>query len=164
MGPTCSLVYENEPLEKNSMTQPPRQLTTTFLQWRELSISIVQGLVITGGTIGLYQYAVANGYNEVLTRSMVFTALVVANIFLTLTDRSFYYSIFTAMRYRNNLMVIALSVTIALLVALLYIPVINTFFGFVPLSVMHIGIAAAVGFVSVIWFELFKLIRRIRKK
>lgn len=164
MGPTCSLVYENEPLEKNSMTQPPRPISTTFLQWRELSISIIQGLVITAGTILVYQYAVSGGFSEDLSRSMVFTTLVVANIFLTLVDRSFYYSIFTAMRYRNNLMIIALVLTTALLLGLIYLPGVNTFFGFIQLSVMHISMAALVGFVSVIWFELFKLIRRSRKK
>src|SRR5690625_3657120 len=55
MGPTCSIVYENEPMEKNTMLQRPRVITDTFLNWRELSISIVQGLVITLGLLFIYQ-------------------------------------------------------------------------------------------------------------
>jgi Ca2+-transporting ATPase len=163
MGPTCSLVYENEPLEKNSMMQPPRPMTTTFLQWRELSISVIQGLVITAGSLGVYQYAVHSGYDEALTRSMVFTTLVIANTILTLVDRSFYYSIFTAMRYRNDLMVIVLSVTAALLMAMLYVPFLQRFFGFEPMSALQFGLSALAGFVTVIWFEFYKLIKRIRK-
>ena len=162
MGPTCSLVYENEPLEKYSMTRPPRRMTATFLQWRELSISVVQGLIIACGTMGIYQYAVSSHYDENLTRTMVFTTLVIANIILTLVDRSFYYSIITAFSYKNNLLVIALSVTIALLLGLLYVPFLSKFFGFAPLSLMQFGIAALVGTVTVIWFELYKLI--LRKK
>jgi len=164
MGPTCSLVYENEPMEKNSMQQPPRQMTTTFLQWRELSISVVQGLVIACGTLGVYQYALYLGHDELLTRSMVFTTLVVANIFLTLVDRSFYYSIFTSMSYRNNLLLIVLAVTISCLFAMLYISVLQHFFGFARLTAVQLGISAAVGFVVVIWFEFYKLIKRMVKR
>ena len=47
MGPTCSIIYENEPMEKNTMSQKPKILNTNFFNWKELSISIIQGLVIT---------------------------------------------------------------------------------------------------------------------
>src|SRR5690606_18857835 len=30
MGPTCSIIYENEPMEKNTMLQKPRPFSTTF--------------------------------------------------------------------------------------------------------------------------------------
>ena len=34
MGPTCSIVYENEPLEANIMQQKPRVITNTFFQFK----------------------------------------------------------------------------------------------------------------------------------
>ena len=163
MGPTCSLVYENEPLEKNSMNQPPRLITTTFLQWREIWISVLQGLIIACGTMGIYQFAVIKGYNENLTRTMVFTTLVVANIFLTLVNRSFYYSVIVSLRYKNNLMWIALAGTVLLLAALLYIPFMSRFFRFSQPNLIQVGIASLIGFASVIWFELYKLIKRRTK-
>ncbi|OJV47844.1 MAG: haloacid dehalogenase, partial [Chryseobacterium sp. 39-10] len=89
MGPTCSIVYENEPIEKNAMQQKPRKMTETFLNWRELSISIIQGLMITVGVLFAYQLAVQSGSNEETTRAMVFTTLIFANVFLSLTNRSF---------------------------------------------------------------------------
>jgi Ca2+-transporting ATPase len=149
MGPTCSLVYENEPIEKNSMDQPPRKMTDTFLQWREISISVLQGLVIVVGTMAVYRYAVAKGYNEDLTRTMVFTTLIVANIFLTLVNRSFYYSVITSLKYKNNLMWIALSGTFA-----------RDFFKFSSLSLVQLVISSLIGFLSVIWFEGYKFIKR----
>jgi Ca2+-transporting ATPase len=72
MGPTCSIIYENEPMEKNTMTQPPRPFTITFFEWKELFTSIIQGLVITAGTLAVYLYAVDQGQNELVTRTMVF--------------------------------------------------------------------------------------------
>lgn len=102
MGPTCSIVYENEPLENNTMQQKPRPFTTTFFNFKELTTSIIKGLLITVGTLAAYQYAVYQGFSESLTRTMVFTVLVAANIFLTLVNRSFYYSIFTIFRYKTT--------------------------------------------------------------
>jgi hypothetical protein len=84
MGPTCSIIYENEPLEKNAMLQKPKAIANTFFNWKELSLSIIQGLTITIGTLFIYQYSVYLRYNEELTRTMVFSVLVIANIFLTL--------------------------------------------------------------------------------
>ncbi|MFC7522359.1 cation transporting ATPase C-terminal domain-containing protein [Parapedobacter sp. GCM10030251] len=72
MGPTCSIVYENEPMERNTMQRPPRIMTDTFLNGRELLISIVQGLVITASVLFAYQLTVQAGGSEEKTRTMVF--------------------------------------------------------------------------------------------
>ena len=162
MGPTCSIVYENEPMEKNTMKQAPRPFTTTFFNWKELSTSIIQGLVITLATLFIYQYSVINGYDEALTRTMVFTTLITANIFLTLVNRSFYYSIFTTMRYKNNLVFLVIGLTIVITGLLLYINPLTNFFGFEHLTFTQIILNVGVGIVSVIWFELVKWRKRTK--
>lgn len=160
MGPTCSIIYENEPLEKNLMNQKPRPMTTSFFSWKELATSIIQGLFITVGTLFTYQYAVQNGYNEAITRTMIFTVLITANIFLTLINRSFYYSIITTSGYKNNLVLIIISITMAIMTALLFIPFLTKFFDFEPLSFNQIIISILIGFTSVIWFEGVKWYKR----
>src|SRR5690554_7694154 len=102
MGPTCSIVYENEPMEKDTMQRKPRKMTETFLNWKELSISIIQGLTITAGVLFAYQFSVQKGSNEETTRAMVFTTLIFANVFLSLVNRSFVYSMFESFRYKNR--------------------------------------------------------------
>jgi Ca2+-transporting ATPase len=164
MGPTCSIVYENEPLEKNAMLHPPREMTNTFFNLRELTISIIQGLAITAGTLFMYQFSVQKGYNQEMTRSMVFTTLIFANIFLTLVNRSFYFSIFTTLKYKNILMIIVLSVTIGLLAMILYIPSFASFFRIRSLNAIQISWTIITAFVSVIWFEIYKLIKRTKPK
>src|SRR5690606_35617777 len=114
MGPTCSIVYENEPLEKDSMLQKPRPFTSTFFNWNELFTSVIQGLAITVGVLLVYQIAVHNGANEAITRTMVFTALITANIVLTFVNRSFFYSIFTTISYKNNLVPIIIGITVGI--------------------------------------------------
>ena len=164
MGPTCSIIYENEPMEKNTMQQKPRPFSTTFFNAKELTTSIIQGLFITAGTLIAYQYAVQQGFSEGLTRSMVFTTLVSANVFLTLVNRSFYYSIFTTLRYKNNLVLLIISITIALTGLLLYVKPLAQFFEFEYINSSQLLLSIALGFVSVIWFEMVKVYKRIKNK
>ena len=162
MGPTCSIIYENEPMEKNTMVQKPRPLTSTFFNWNELSTSITQGLMITAGSLTIYQYAVHQGFSESLTRSMVFTAIISSNIFLTLVNRSFYYSIFTTLKYSNNLVLLIIGITIAITGSLLYIRPLSQFFLFESPDWIQLSISTGVGFLSVIWYELIKWQKRMK--
>ena len=161
MGPTCSIIFENEPLEKNTMSQKPRPFTTTFFNWKELSTSIIQGLAITVGALVVYQYSVSMALNEAQTRTMVFTVLIVANIFLTLVNRSFYYSIFTTMKYKNNLVLLIITITIVLTGLLLFVPPLTSFFEFQTPNFSQLAICIGTGFLFVIWFELVKIKKRI---
>ena len=164
MGPTCSIIYENEPMEENTMQQKPKPLSTTFFSWKELSISILQGIVITGGTLLMYQYAVKNGYNEALTRTMTFTVLIAANIFLTLINRSFYYSILTTLKYKNNMVLIIIFITVTIVALLLFVKPLTDFFEFETLNSLQLLICISTGFVSVVWFEIAKFIKRTKEK
>jgi len=160
MGPTCSIIYENEPIEKNTLSQQPRPAMNTFFSWNELTVSIIQGLMITAGTLAVYQYGVYEGYNESLTRTLVFATLIIANIFLTLVNRSFYYSIFTTLRYKNNLVLLIITITLALMGLLIFVPTLANFFGFAPMNISQFGICNAIGFISVIWLEVVKWWKR----
>jgi Ca2+-transporting ATPase len=160
MGPTCSIVYENEPIEKNAMSLKPRPFTNTFFSWKELSTSIIQGIVITIGTLFIYQFSVYQGFNEQVTRTMVFLVLVTANIFLTLINRSFYYSIFTTLQYKNNLVFIITGITIVITGLLLTVQPLIDFFLFTKLNLQQVGLAIGIGIVSVLWYELVKIWKR----
>ena len=164
MGPTCSIIYENEPMEKNTMSQNPRPFTNTFFNWKELTTSIIQGLVITVGVLFIYQYSVQFFSNETLTRTMVFCVLMFSNIFLTLINRSFYYSIFTTIKYKNNLVLLIISISVFLTLAMIYIKPLAKFFMFNALNLKQIGICILVAIVCVFWYEFVKIYTRHFKK
>jgi Ca2+-transporting ATPase len=151
-------------MEHNTMKQLPRALSNTFFNWKELTTSIIQGLMITVGTMAVYQYAVKQMLDEATTRTMVFTVLIAANILLTLVNRSFYYSLFTTLKYKNNLVVVIILITLAITGLLIFVPVLTAFFGFTQLSLNQILISLGIGFLSVIWYELVKMIKRFKKK
>jgi Ca2+-transporting ATPase len=164
MGPTCSIIYENEPMEPNLMKQKPRPFTNTFFSLKEITISIIQGFVITLGLLFIYQYSTKNVFSEDLTRTMVFLTLISANIFLTLANRSFYYSVLTTLKYKNNLVILIIGTTLLITGSLLIIPAFRTFFQFESITLLQIGFSVLIGFVSVVWIEFFKFFRRRKKE
>lgn len=160
MGPTCSIVYENEPMEPNIMQRKPRPLTQTFFTWKELGTSIIQGLVIALGVLGIYLFGVYVGLGEKSVRTMVFLTLITANITLTLVNRSFYYSFFAVLKYRNVLIPWIIVTTVFVVLLLLTVPPLRSFFGFQKLSIAQFLVSAIVGFLSVLWYELVKWYKR----
>lgn len=160
MGPICSIVYENEPLEKNTMLQKPREMSDTFLSWKELKSSIIQGLAITLGILFAYQWAVTGGSDEVTTRSIVFSTLVFANVFLSLVNRSFVYSVLESLKNNNKLFPIFLSASLVLLLAILYIPAFASFFQVRAINFQELIVCLFIAFASVMWVELYKWIKR----
>lgn len=160
MGPTCSIIYENEPMERNLMTQKPRPLTTTFFNLKEITISIIQGLVITLGLLFVYQFCLQSNCTEAYTRTSIFLTLIASNIFLTLENRSFHYSILTTIRYKNNLVGMIIVITIFITTLLLFVPVFSKFFLFDKVDVTQIGSSILVAFVSVMWIEIYKIFKR----
>ncbi|MFV8340325.1 cation-translocating P-type ATPase [Flavobacterium sp. LB3P21] len=160
MGPTCSIIYENEPMERNLMLLEPRPFTTTFFKLKEITISIIQGLAITLGLLFVYQYCVTENCSESVTRTVVFLTLIASNIFLTLTNRSFYYSIFTTLRYKNNLVPMIIGASILITILLLFVPLFAHFFEFERVTGFQICLSILVGFVSVLWIEIYKGFKR----
>jgi Ca2+-transporting ATPase len=164
MGPTCSIIYENEPMEGNLMLQKPRPLTSTFFNIREIIISIIQGIAITIGLLFIYQYCVFQNCTENETRTVVFLTLIASNIFLTLANRSFYYSILTTLKYKNNLVPMIIGITVFVTALLLFVPAFSDFFKFDLVSTKQIALSIAVGGISVLWIEIYKGIKRMKKQ
>lgn len=163
MGPTCSIIYENEPMERNLMELKPRPLSNTFFKFKEIVLSIIQGLAITLGLLFVYQNSVINGESEDTTRTLVFLTLISSNIFLTLANRSFYYSVFTTLKYKNSLVTFIIGATILATSLLLFIPTLAHFFKFELVSITQFCYSVIVGGIAVFWIEIYKLIRRIKK-
>ena len=160
MGPTCSIIYENEPMEQGTMHRSPRKTGSTFLSLRQLMISIVQGLMITAACLGIGYYFIQQGNNDAVTRTVIFITLLFSNIFLTLANRSFQYSIFKTITYKNNLVLLITGVTLGFIVLLLYTPFARNLFKLSPLSLTAIGTCALVGMFGTLWIEIWKFLKR----
>ncbi|SNC66535.1 Ca2+-transporting ATPase [Hymenobacter gelipurpurascens] len=159
MGPTCSIVFENEPMEADTLQRPPRVAASSFLQLRELGSSLVQGLVIAAGVLGVAAYAQSAGYSETLTRTLTFTTLLLANVLLTLVSRSRRHTLLTTLRYHNALLPLMLGLTLLLLALCLTIPALQQLFQLQPLTGRQLALCSAVALASTGWFEVYKALR-----
>ena len=159
MGPTCSIIYENEPMEPGTMDRPPRKMSNTFLSFNQLLLSIVQGLVITAGCLGAGYYYLQQQADETQVRTVIFITLLLSNIFLTLVNRSFRLSIFSTMKYRNNLVPIIIIITLIFLLAFLYIPYMQQLFRLRSLPVPVYVTCAIIAFAATMWMEIWKKVR-----
>jgi len=156
MGPTCSIVYENEPMENGIMQQRPRKVTGSFFSWRELSLSIMQGIVIGAGLMGILYYSISSAQTEGEARAMVFVTLIAANIWLTLTGRSKDFSVLTTIRYRNYMVPVVIGLTLLMLVLSLTVQPLRTIFEFDVIPVRQVLLCSAVAAVAVLWIEVYK--------
>jgi Ca2+-transporting ATPase len=160
MGPTCSIIYENEPMEPGTMLRPPRKMGATFLSLKQLSVSIIQGLMITAGCLGIGYYYMQQGSDDATIRTVIFTTLLFSNIFLTLINRSFHYSVFKTLTYKNNLVPLIIGITLLFIAALLYVPFMQNLFKLRSLSLQTIASCILVGIAGTLWIEIWKFLKR----
>jgi Ca2+-transporting ATPase len=163
MGPTCSIIYENEPAEANILLHPPRKKSMHIFNLSEISVSILQGLVITLGCLLMYQWGVKQQMTEAATRTLVFTTLILSNIFLTLENRSFRFSIVHTLFYPNRLLGIIIGITTLFSAIILLVAPIRQFFKLDGISVSNLALCLLTALLSVIWLEIPKWFQRSKK-
>jgi len=156
MGPTCSIFYENEPLEPGAMQRRPRPLIHTFLSGKQLRISIIQGMLITAGCLGFGYYCMQRHENENIVRTAVFVTLLFSNIFLTLANRSFNYSFITTLKYKNPFVLVIIIITLIFITSLMTIPFLTSLFRLEILPSKYFLTCIGVAAVSTLWIEFFK--------
>ncbi len=160
MGPTCSIIYENEEMEAGTMLRPPRKLSATFLSFNQLKISIIQGLLITTGCMltGMYFINQEKSFNYI--RASVFITLLFSNIFLTLTNRSLKNSFFETLKYKNNLLPIIILTTLIFILIIQYFPMATNLFYLEKLPLFDLLFCLIISFVTTWWIEGYKYIKR----
>lgn len=156
MGPTCSVFFEREPVEENIMVPPPRRRSISLFEQDELLISIIQGILITAGVLWLYYFSMYRGTTLPVTRTMVFTTLIVSNIFLTFTNRSFTENFTKTIHYKNNLAPWVLLASTVFLATLHLVKPVRMLFDLAAIGPADFLLCAGVAFVTVMWFEIYK--------
>jgi len=159
MGPTCSIVYENEPMERSIMSIPPRRISANLLTFRELGGALIHGIAITAGLIAIYQIGLSQHYAEDTLRTLLFITLISSNELLTLVNRSVSGSFSGVFRLKNNLLVFILAVTTLLVILIISIPFLRGIFQFSIPGFSQVVIAIGVGFTSVLLAYIIKKIK-----
>ena len=88
IDPACSIAFEAEPEEADIMGRPPRRPEEPLFDWRTLGLSLLQGSGVLIIVVAVYIIALFRGQGEYDARALTFTALIIANLGLILTNRS----------------------------------------------------------------------------
>jgi Ca2+-transporting ATPase len=156
MGPTCSIIYENEPISEKNLLKTIDSSGKNLLIGSELSLTIFQGLMITGGCVLAGYYAFNIGSNPETVRTYVFSTLIFANIFLTLANRSFKENIFKTIKIKNRLIPVIISISLILLLLINFLPFLNLVFKINSLNLVNFIVPMVIGMISTLWIEFFK--------
>lgn len=157
IDPTCSIVFEAEKEEQDIMNRPPRSADERLFTPKTLFLSLMQGVVVLGVVMLVYLYSLMSGFLETEVRTMTFITIVLANLLLILTNRSWSETIISTIRTPNTAMRWVFAGTICSLVLILAIPALRDLFRFSLIPVEELVTCVLAASVSVLWFEAWKI-------
>jgi P-type Ca2+ transporter type 2C len=161
IDPSCTLVFEAEREEKDVMTRPPRDPKVGLFNRRTLLLSLAQGLVVALVTFGVYAFGhYYSGMSEEEARALTFVTLVLANLGLILSNRSWTRTVFSTIRMKNTALWWVVAGAVIFLALVLAVPLLRNLFAFAPLSPVDLGICLVAAVISIGWFEVLKLFKR----
>ena len=163
IDPACSIIFETEREEKNVMLRPPKKITEPFFGSRKILLSCTQGIGIIFITLLIYFIGLKLGYSEKAVRAMTFVALIASNIAVILSNRSWSSTIFKILVTPNKSVKWVVGGAILFLILILNIPFLLNLFLFERIGFIEALICALLGFSSIIWFELYKYIKPLKR-
>ena len=162
IDPSCTLIFEAEGAEPDIMTRPPRNPSERLFGWSSLWISLLQGASVLVIVMGVFLTARHLGHEEYNARGLTFAALVVANLALILTNRSWTRTIPSMMREPNSALWWVVAGAATFLALVIYVPALRNLFHFAKPHGIDLVICLIAGLVSILWFEALKILRRQR--
>lgn len=163
IDPACSIIFEAEKEEINTMNRPPKRIDERFFGIKKILLSCLQGAVILVAALAVYLIGLELGYGAPQVRAMAFITLIVANIMTILTNRSWTEHIFKIIATPNKAVLWVAGGAIIFLVMILNIPFFLNLFQFQKLELIPVLLCCLAGMSTIIWFEIYKVVN-LRKK
>jgi len=162
IDPACSVVFEAEPEEADVMTRPPRNPKESLFDRTTLAMSLLQGTSVLLIILGVFAIALYRGHGELEARALTFTTLIIANLGLILTNRSWSRTILNTLRSHNPALWWVLGGAAVFLGAVLYIPALRSLFHLSTLHFIDLVICLSAGIISIAWFEGLKMVKHFK--
>jgi P-type Ca2+ transporter type 2C len=160
IDPACTLVFEAEGEEADVMHRPPRASHERLFQQRMIGLSVLQGAGVLVIVAAIFTIALYRGQGEADARALTFTTLVIANLSLILTNRSWSRGFGSIVRSPNAAMWWVMSGTLVFLALALSVPFLRGLFHFSLLHPDDLLLCLTAGVFSVAWFEGLKWLER----
>jgi Ca2+-transporting ATPase len=159
IDPACSVIFEAENEEMNIMKRPPKKKDEPFFGIGKILFSCLQGVGILVITLAVYFIGMHLGYEAAEVRAMAYTTLIVSNIAVIHTNRSWTDNIFKIIATPNRAVLWVVGGAVFFLILILNIPFFLDLFQFQRLSFLEIVLCVLAGLSTIVWFEIYKLIK-----
>ena len=160
IDPACSIIFEAEKEELNIMNRPPKKINESFFGIRKILFSCLQGLGILIITFTVYIVGGQLGYEVKEVRAMAFITLIVSNIAVILTNRSWSDNIFKIINTPNKAVLWVSGGAVFFLGLILNTPFFLDLFKFGKLKVFNVLFCSLAGLTTIIWFEIYKMVKK----
>ncbi len=154
------LALAAEPAERGVMRRPPRPPDESIFAHGLWQHALVVGLLIGGLCLAVQAWAVSSG--QAHGQTMVFSVLTFAQMAHVMAIRSERDSLFSQGLASNLPLAAAVALTLALQLAVIYVPVLQPIFRTQPLSAAELGLCVALAAVVFVVVEAEKAWRRSR--
>ncbi len=163
IDPTCSIVFERQPADKDIMSRPPRSPSAGLISSGMLIKAILQGLAIFAVAFSVCLYLHNKNYGIELSRTFLLLTVAFSNLMLAFINQSeqrfFISSIGLLLRDR---VIILINVVIIIVLGLIvYLPAGNAMAGTTSLTAVQLGTIAGMALAATLWWELVKMVRFI---
>ncbi len=159
IDPACSIIFEAEKEEANIMNRPPKRIDEPFLGVEKILLSCLQGVGILIITFIVYTVGLHLGYDAKEVRAMAFIALIVSNIAIILTNRSWTDNIFKIIVTPNKAVLWVVGGAMLFLSLIFNIPFFLHLFQFNRLTLINIVTCSSAGLTTIVWFEIYKMFK-----
>jgi len=163
IDPACSIIFEAEKEETNVMSRPPKNINEPFFGGKKILLSCIQGIGILVICILIYFIGLKMGYTEKAVRTLTFVTLIVSNIAVILSNRSWTSNIFKIILTPNKAVKWVGGGAIIFLILILNIPFLLDLFQFEKIGIIETLICVIAGLFSIAWFELYKHFKLVAK-
>jgi len=150
------LMLAFEPREKGIMLRQPRSPDSPILSKEMIARILSVGSLLLLGAFTLFQFAIAQGENLEVARTLAVTVFVVVQSFFLLNCRSLSISLFHTNLFSNPLLWAGIAAMAVAQLSFIYIPIMNTLFHSAPISLTHWGIIFVYGFAVMCLVEIEK--------
>lgn len=154
IDPACSIVFEAEPDEHDSMQRPPRLPSALLFDRHTMLLGMMQGMALLAVLLTIYASALYFGKAEGEARALTFSAMVIASLGLIFANRSRSRSLLATLDKRNHALWWVMGGALLLLTLVLYVPALRELFYFGALQAEDLAIVMGAGAGCIVVFEL----------
>lgn len=156
IDPACTLIFEMENEEADIMKRPPRKLDEPLFGRQLVITGLIQGLGVLCAVVAVYVLMLYRGFGETEARMMGFVTLVISNLGLIFTNRSWSKSILATLKVPNSALWWVTGGAAGFLIVIVTIPYLQELFKFAPLHKWELIVIAVASGISILISESVK--------